>query len=223
MIMKKQIIIWGMMSAAAFTLTNCAQEIDNPAQNQESAGYPFEIVATSADTKTVNDGMSTKWAEGDKINLFHAVCDGTEYKDNGAFTVSDTEEGRFTGNLCETLDVEEEYDWYALYPYSNKVTKPDGDSGYTYIGYSSGLNQTGYDSMASLKGSVCPLYGVLKAWPAASTPALRMNHLSSVVAVNVTNGTDEPLTVNTASLTAEEDLVGSYYIDVTKTPTKSDP
>ena len=71
MIMKKQIISWGMMLAAAFTLTNCAKEIEGPAQEPETNGYPFEIVASAVSTKTVNDGMATKWEENDKINLFH--------------------------------------------------------------------------------------------------------------------------------------------------------
>ena len=215
----KKILSWGLMLAAAFTLTNCAKEITNPDQQSETAGYPFEISASVVDTKTVNDGMSTKWVAGDKINLFHAVCDGTDYKNDGAFTISNVDASKFGGSLCETLDVEEEYDWYAIYPYSDKITTPgERTSGYIYIGYSSGLNQTGYDSMASLKGSVCPLYGVAKYCAAGTTPSIDMYNLASVVAINITNATEEPLTVTTASLTAEEDLVGSYYIDITKTP-----
>lgn len=212
---------------SAFALTNCTQEIENPAQQPESAGYPFEIVASTVDTKTVNDGMHTKWVDGDKINLFHAVTDVTDYKNNGAFTVKDVEAGSFTGNLSETLDVEEEYDWYALYPYSDKITTPGSKTaGYTYIGYSSGLNQAGYNSTASLKGSVCPLYGVAKAVPGSDMPTITMNHLSSVVAINVTNMNEEPLTITTASFTANEDIVGSYYIDITGESvvyTSSDP
>lgn len=215
----KKIFSWGLMLAAAFTLTNCAKEITNPDQQPETAGYPFEISASVVDTKTVNDGMSTKWVAGDKINLFHAVCDGTDYKNDGAFTISNVDASKFGGSLCETLDVEEEYDWYAIYPYSDKITTPgERTSGYIYIGYSSGLNQTGYNSMASLKGSVCPLYGVAKYCAAGTTPSIDMYNLASVVAINITNATEEPLTVTTASLTAEEDLVGSYYIDITKTP-----
>ena len=209
----KKIISWGMMLAAAFTLTNCAKEIENPNENQ-SAGIPFEIVASTADTKTVNDGMHTNWAEGDQINLFHALGDDTEYVNDGAFTVSDVENGVFTGTINVELDPQEEYDWYLMYPYSEKFTTPGAKTaGYTYIGYSSGLNQTGYNSMASLKGSVCPLYGVLKY--GGIKPVVKMQHLSSVVAINVTNKNDEPLIITNASFTATEDIVGSYYIDIT--------
>ena len=203
-----------MMLAAAFTLTNCAKEIDAPVQEPESVGYPFEIVASTVDTKTINDGMSTKWAAGDKLNVFHAVGETTEYVNNGAFEVADLEEGRFTGTLKEQLNPEEEYDWYVLYPYNVKVTTPGAKTeGYTYIGYSTGLNQTGYNSMASLKESVCPLYGIAKY--AGVRPEITMNHLSSIVAINVTNENDEPLTITTASFTATEDIVGSYFIDIT--------
>ena len=213
----KKIISWGMMLAAAFTLANCAKEIDAPVQEPESVGYPFEIIASTVDTKTVNDGMSTKWADGDKINVFHALGETADYVDNGAFTVEDVEEGRFTGTLKEQLNVEEEYDWYVLYPYSSYIKTPGAKTdGYTYIGYSSGLNQSGYDSMASLKGSVCPLYGVLKY--GGVKPVIEMQHLSSIVAIKVTNDTNQALTINTASFTATEDIVGSYFIDITKTP-----
>ena len=204
---------------SAFALTNCTQEIENPAQQPESAGYPFEIVASTVDTKTVNDGMSTKWTEKDSLNVFHAAAGTQSYGTNDKFIVSDLEEGRFKGNLTEKPADGQSYDWYVLYPYSSKVTTPAAEtSSYTYIGHSKGLNQKGYNSMASLKGSVCPLYGVAKSVPASEIPSMTLNHLSSVVAINVTNKNDEPLKVTSASLTAEEEIVGSFYIDFTQTP-----
>ena len=221
MIMKKQIISLGMMLAAAFTLINCTKDIENPDQQPQTTGYPFEITASPVDVKTVNEGMATAWASGDQINLFHAVGGTTDYKNDNAFTLKDAESGKFEGNLEEALDPQKEYDWYALYPYKKEIPTPGQhttQNGYTYIGYSTGLKQTGYNSMASLKGTVCPLYGVLKACPAETTPSIEMKHLSSVVAINVTNANEESLTVETASLTAEEDIVGSYYFDLTTTP-----
>ena len=202
------------MLAATFTLTNCAKEIEGSVQEPESVGYPFEIVASTVDTKTANDGMSTLWVAGDQINVFHALGESTDYVNDGAFTVSDVETGVFTGTIAEELDVEEEYDWYVLYPYNEKVATPGAkEAGFTYIGYSTGLNQTGYNSMASLKGSVCPLYGTAKY--AGVRPEITMNHLSSIIEIKVTNENEEPLTITTASFTATEDIVGSYYIDIT--------
>lgn len=216
MIMKKQIISWGMMLAAAFTLTNCAKEIEGPAQEPETNGYPFEIVASTVDTKTVNDGMATKWVDGDKINLFHAEAGGTEYQNDADFTVADVDAGRFTGKLSSELEAGKKYDWYAIYPYSVQIETPgERENGYIFIGRSNGLNQTGYDSTDALDGSNCPFYGVAKSVDANSIPSIDMKHLTSVVAINVTNTTDTPVTITTASLTATEDIVGSYYIDIT--------
>ncbi len=223
--MKRHFYTLGLMLAATFTLTNCAQEIDNP-NDVPSSGIPFEIVATSAETKTVNDGLNTKWVADDQINIFHAVAETNAYVADGAFTVAeaDVATGRFTGTLSAALESDKVYDWYALYPYSEHVTTPgEHDEGYTYIGHSKGLNQSGYDSMASLKGSVCPLYGIATAVPEGTKPSMTMNHISSIVAINVTNATEEALTVATASLTAEEDIVGSYFIDITKSPVVCTP
>ena len=118
--------------------------------------------------------MATKWEKDDAISLFHTEWEGTEYSSNNEFSI--TEEnlatGKFTGTLTEELA--ESNDWYALYPYNENVKTPGAKtSGYMYIGYSNGLNQTGYDSMASLKGSTCPLYGV------PSINRMSSNHLDS--------------------------------------------
>ena len=103
--MKKQIILLGMMLTAAFTLTSCVQEIDNPVQEPE-AGIPFEITASISETKTVNDGMKTKWEENDRIYLFHAVAGETTYVYDYLFTVDNVESGHSTGTLREDFVVD---------------------------------------------------------------------------------------------------------------------
>ena len=213
--MKKILFSLGVM-LSAFALTNCTQEIENPAQQPESAGYPFEIVASTVDTKTVNDGMSTKWVDGDKINLFHAVTDSTDYKNNGAFTVKDVEAGSFTGNLIETLDVEEEYDWFAFYPYSSYIKTPaNTQNGYMPVGSKSSevQTQTGNNNMTHIAGGNYPIAGRAIAVPASSTPSIKMTHVTSLVEVVVTNKTQNPLTVNEIMFVAPEDIIGTFYID----------
>ena len=212
----KKIISWGMMLAAAFTLTNCAKEIDAPVQEPESVGYPFEIVASTVDTKTVNDGMSTNWKAEDQINLFHAVGETTGYVNNNAFTVSDLAEGRFTGNLASELDPQEEYDWFAFYPYSSFIKTPANTSaGYMTVGSSaSGVQvQKGNGSMSHIAGENYPLVGRAIAVPANSTPKMVMSHVSSLIAVNVKNALEEPLIVESVSFNAPVEIVGTYYIN----------
>ena len=212
--MKKILFSMGVMLASAFALTNCTTEMDQPVQVPSASG-PFEIIANTVDTKTANDGMSTKWVAKDSINVFHSVAGSTEYVNDNYFVVdpNDPESGRFTGNLGESLSADGVYDWYAFYPYTKQKMSPaDVTNGWAYIGHSKGLNQNGYDSMAALKGSVCPLYGVAEAVAGNKLPNLTMQHLSSVVAIEVTNTTDAPLVVNTVSFSAPESIVGSYYM-----------
>jgi hypothetical protein len=208
----KKILSWGLMLAAAFTLTNCAKEITNPDQQPETAGYPFEISASVVDTKTVNDGIKTKWVAGDKINLFHAVCDGTDYKNDGAFTISNVDASKFGGSLCETLDVEEEYDWYAFYPYTSALATPKNTTVEINIG--TDLVQDGYGSMAHLAGEALPLYGKAIAVPGADMPSIAMSQLASVLAVNVTNNTDAAIVVEEVSFVADgNNISGTFYVD----------
>ena len=208
----KKIISWGMMLAAAFTLTNCAKEINNPNEQPESAGYPFEIVASTVDTKTVNDGMSTKWAEGDQINLFHAIGETTDYKNDGAFIIADLEAGVFAGNLSEQLDVEEEYDWYAVYPYNSELTSPKNTTATLTVG--KGLVQDGYGNTSHLAGEMMPLFGKAIASSGAGSPKVAMSHIMSVLAVNVTNNTSEAIQVNEVSFEGDGNyLAGSYNFD----------
>lgn len=210
----------GLMLMTTFALTDCTKEMNQP-QEEIPAGTSFEIVASAVGTRTTNDGVHTDWEAGDTINLFHAPASTTGYVNDNFFTIAeeDLAEGRFKGTLASGLEAGKSYDWYALYPYSGAIKTPGTrDRGYTYVGDSRGLNQYGYDNMSSLCGTVCPLYGIAENVASDKMPQVTMQHLSSVIALKVTNTTDAPLVVETASFTAPEDIVGSYYISFAGEP-----
>lgn len=208
-----------------FALTDCTKEMNQP-QEEIPAGTPFEIVASAVGTRTTNDGIHTDWEAGDAINLFHAPASMTGYVNDKSFTIAEEglAEGRFKGTLTSGLESGKSYDWYAFYPYNSHTQAPtnnDEDSsknGYNFIGHSVGLDQYGYDNMSSLCGTVCPLYGIAENVASDKMPQVTMQHLSSVIALKVTNTTDAPLVVETASFTAPEDIVGSYYISFAGEP-----
>ncbi len=209
--MKKLFIYAGLACAAAFSLSNCSK-IDP--QTPSSEGMPFEIVASTAETKTANNGFKTTWAGGDALNLFHAETNSTEYGTNDQFTIVSGE--NFSGTLTEPLEAGKSYDWYALYPYNEKITTLAAtEGGFTYVGDSRGVIQNGYNSTEHLSGDRCPLYGVAKNVAADESVKVNMHHLTSVVKVVVTNGNETPLTVTSIVLTAPENIVGSYFIDFT--------
>ena len=205
------------MVAAAFTLTNCTQEIDAPVEPSFD-GVPFEIVAKSADTKTANDGLKTVWVEGDALNLFHGELLGTEmtYSNDGEFKFE--ADNTFKGKLTGTLEEGCYYNWYAIYPYSSYITTPaNTGSGYSYFGSRSDKAQTqnGINSMAHIAGKNYPLYGVCKDWEhyAGEPVEIEMTHLTCLLEVNVTNNTAEDLLVSEVSFTAPENIVGTFYVN----------
>ena len=219
--MRKQILTLGAICAAAFTLTNCNKEIAEP-QAPVTGGTDFEIIATTADTKTANNGLNTVWATGDDLTVFHAVAGSTTYGSNDKFTYSGAD-NKFTGKLATGLDASKSYDWYALYPYNKLISDPTGkDEKYTLIGKKNGPDagdtQDGNDSKAHLIGRSCPMYATAKNIQAADVPAFTMKHLTSVVAVTVTNDNNDPLTVNSVSFSAPEGtlIFGSFYINFTE-------
>lgn len=215
--MKKLSLFLGMALAASLSLTNCTEKIEGPIAPATPAGIPFEISADIS-TKTTNNELATQWAEGDAINLFHAVDGEKVYVSDNDFKLDATREGVFTGNLTGKLDASTSYDWYAFYPYSEYNKTPAGVSkdtfGYTKIGDKSQI-QEGNDSKAHLCGDALPLYGVAKGLASDVKPSIAMNNLASVVAVKVKNTTTEPLVVKSVSFTSTEDIVGTYYIDFT--------
>lgn len=213
--MKKQILTVGMICAAAFALTNCDKQSTDPQPATE--GTPFEIIASTVDIKTANDGLKTEWTEKDSLNVFHAVTGTSNYGTNDKFTWTGTD-NKFSGELTEALE-SESYDWYALYPYNSHIETPgERTDGYTYIGHSKGVNQQGNNSTAHLCKTLCPLYGVAKGVDSNTSVNLTLKHLASVVKIVVKNSNDADLTVSSITFTAEEDIVGSYFIDITKSP-----
>lgn len=213
--MKKQIFTLGMMCAAAFALTNCDKQSVEPQRPTE--GTPFEIIASTIDTKTANDGIHTNWVDGDALSVFYFAA-GTTGDDlnngtNNKFTFVTGSGNKFTSE--QEGPTEGRYDWYALYPYGEYLTAPNGTGGYMFIGDSRGVTQDGNNSKTHLSDNRCPLYGVAKGVDANATVNIAMHHLASVVKIVVKNSTDAELTVNKIVFTAEQDIVGQYFFDIT--------
>lgn len=209
--MKKFILSLGLI-AMAFSLTNCVKT-EEITPSVEVKG-DFALYASVS--RTANDGLNTVWVSGDDLGVFHAVTDGTTYTKDGQFTLKDAATGYFLGTLNGTLDPEEEYDWYALYPYSSYISTPANNSaGYSYIGSRSDAKQTqtGNNSMAHIAGSNYPMIGHAYAVPANTSPSLTLTHASSLIEFEVTNKLAEAITISEIQFTASEGIVGTFYIN----------
>lgn len=218
----KKIFYLSLGAAMMLCLTNCAktEEPGNPGivPGPEEQVLDFSLYAATPTLKTVNDGLDTKWASGDAINLFHAAAGQKAYINDGKFSLSseDVVNGLFKGKLSQALAGGGSYDWYAVYPYNSANTTPAGtsasDAAPVKIGDLS-VTQNGNDSQAHLAGEICPLYGVAKAVGSGDVLSIPMRQLTSVAAVKVINTASDPLTVSSISFTSTEDIVGTYFID----------
>ena len=213
--MKRFFAFAGLMTAAAISLTNCqVKEISGEFLPDRT----FTIAAsTDVGTRTTNDGMSTLWEAVDTVNVFYTT-DGTTY--TGAKGTVSAGGGTTRATFDVSGDVPSgEADWYVFFPYNSHMTAPDGSAGYNYIGHSKGITQDGFDNMSALRGNVCPMYGSVEG-KTASEALVSMKHLTSVIEFSITNNTGASFIVNSVTLTASEDIVGTYYIDfVSDTPT----
>ncbi len=211
----KKIFTLGAMLAAIFTLTNCTEEIFTPAQQGNS---PYTIQANSVETKTANEGFSTVWAENDALSVFHAAAGTAEYSGNSKFVLADAANGLFKTDALDGKPAASN-DWYVFYPYNSYLKTPASTSeGYMPVGAQTDgkQTQTGNSSMAHIAGENYPMWGVAKNVSGETLPSVSMTHLASLVEVEVTNASAADFVVSTVSLTAAEDIIGTYYIDFTK-------
>lgn len=192
----KRIFTFGLLAAAAFALTNCAQkESYAPEQGEAQNVVPFELVVKlPAETKTYNDGISTKWSAPDTIKVQFSAKMSSLLSSTFIFDC-EAGDGVFKGHLNSFWgDAFATIGWAdikAYYPHNSN-------------GVPASTEQDGYNSMSHLAGANCPLYAELTAAQVNSlggngfctTDALTLGHTTSVIEVAVKNGTTEAINVN---------------------------
>lgn len=215
-IMKKTMLLMSAVAVAAAALVSCNKEQD--VKIEEPKGIAFEITAGTVDTKTANDDVHTTWVAGDKINLFHAEKDTDSYVSDGTFTAAaDGASVAFSGTLGEALDGEKNYDWYALYPYEDDYGNSPESFDYVTIGSLAGETQVqaGNNSKAHLAGVGYPLWGRRLNIAAATKPAITLNQMTAIIAVNVTNKIASGIKVSQIQFSASSELslIGTFRAD----------
>lgn len=204
-----------------FVLGSCEQ-LDSPKMEEVNDSGNFTVYLSQPQTKTANDGMSTKWVEGDVINVFHAV-DGTEnYVNDNSFTCDNVAANKFSGTLAEELNSDSNYDWYAFYPSINTANGDTPVKFKKYIGrtsmssFAGKVTQTGNNSMAHLAVGKdgFPVVGFVDNVPASEFPTIPMRNVASVICVNVTNTLSEPIVISSVDLVTPKPIVGNFSIEL---------
>ena len=214
--MKKFILSLGLI-AVAFSLTNCSQN-DDFTTTEPTPSVPFELFAPI--TKTINNGVNTLWEEEDKLNVFHAITESSEFVKDNEFTLVDVATGRFQGGLAEALAEEQSYDWYVSYPYSSAAayTKPGVGRSFV-IGNTNTVGQqtqNGNGNMSHLAGNNFPVVGVATNVAASEVPTLTLKNVASCAKFIVKNALSEPITIKSIKFEAPgQHLTGYFFIDFT--------
>lgn len=205
-----------------FVLGSCEQ-LDSPKMEEVNDSGNFTVYLSQPQTKTANDGMSTKWVEGDVINVFHAV-DGTEnYVNDNSYTCDNVAANKFSGTLAEELNSDSNYDWYAFYPSINTANGDTPVKFKKYIGrtsmssFAGKVTQTGNNSMAHLAVGKdgFPVVGFVNNVPASEFPTIPMRNVASVICVNVTNTLSEPIVISSVDLVTPKPIIGNFTIELT--------
>ena len=213
--MKRLFYFWATL-ATVLTLTNCQKEELTNGEHGENASLADKyIIHLSTPTKTANNGLSTVWVKGDKVNVFHAVAGTEDYVNDGAFEYSSGD--AFAGSLGEPLEKGEAYDWYIAYPYREKMKTPKSMS----VSITREQEQSEDGNMGHLCNSLCPLFGKVKGISADQEVKLTMEHLVTVMKIKVTNYEADPCLLETVSFSHHDasnnftPLCGNYLVDLT--------
>ena len=225
----KRILIPGLMLVAALALTNCAEQLETPLQEndivvEETMGalsedcVPYEVFVESAETKTNNQDGRTLWIEDeDEIALFHKKTDG-KYQYHSKFVYAGL--GAFRGNLVDSESLADKNDWYAIYPYNSS-------SAATITAYPVTIGaevqtQTQEGNMYDIAGPNCPLYGIKNGVSRKNAPKFKMSHMFAVIALNIVNeGHGGNIAVKSAGIAAAEEIVGDFDVNILGNPSKN--
>lgn len=212
--MKRIFVAFGLLVAAAFALTNCAQkESYAPVQEDAENVVPFQVIAQPAeDTKTTNDGPLTRWEEGDQIKLsYTSSLTGNVKELATAFTTNG--DGVFTANLDLNLLGGAISGFSATYPFVENGT----------VAIPSSTTQEGYDNSAHLAGANCPLYGEVKftdlEWKnlisqkVVTLPKFEMYQMASVVKVIVKNVSKDVIVIDKVTFGVGPEVKASTVVN----------
>ena len=225
----RRIFILGLtLTMSAFTFNNCAYPDWEPepstgntdGDGTTNPGGPsstaFSVVASIAQTKSeaTAEGVLA-WSEGDQINVFHAVSGENTYTADNAATFD--KDNTFKGMLAKGLKKGYTYDWYVFYPYTEGLSILGNKAQVTIGNVATGAQaQKGNDDKSHVSGEAMPLYGTAMGVDESKTPKTELQHLSSIIEINVINGVSPLLEVSEVKVTAKEAIVGSFTVDFEK-------
>lgn len=195
--------LFTLMAGGAF-ITSCTKEFDTPALSDEDSEV-LTIRFDQSHTKTLNDGNSTVWAEGDALSVFHSTVGGTTFWPSwfGFYGAN-----MFQGTVWRLSSTN---DWYAVYPYQEDNVAADQ----VRLTFPSRQTQTGNDNKAHFSGEQFPMFGKKTGIARDVELSMEMHNLLAAAQFKITNTTDSPIVVKEVELTADTYIAGGFKVDLT--------
>lgn len=230
--MKRITILCLALAMSAFAISNCAYPDWEPEPSKGSsdegngsglvipAVTDFSVYASLAQTKSViTEEGALAWTAGDLINVFHGIAGEAELISDGVVFYNPKSEkpNEFLGKLGKELKKGYTYDWYIFYPYTEDFSIV-GNTGAAIIGSKADKAQiqNGYGNKAHISGDYMPMFGTATGVEEGKTPMAELQHLSSIIELNIASCMPDPVEITEVKVTAGEAIVGAFTFDFIK-------
>ena len=230
--MRRITILCMALAMSAFALTNCAYPDWEPEQSKggsDSGNGPglvipavtdFSVYASIAQTKSVvTEEGGLAWTAGDLINVFHGVSGEAELVSDGVvfFNPRSEKPNEFLGKLGKELKKGYTYDWYIFYPYNEELSIVNNTSA-AIIGSKADKAQiqSVYGDRTHVSGDYMPMFGTATGVEEGKTPNAELQHLSSILELNIASCMPTDVQITEVKVTAGEAIVGEFVFDFIK-------
>ena len=230
--MKRITILCLALAMSAFAISNCAYPDWEPEPSKGGsdegngsglvipAVTDFSVYASLAQTKSViTEEGALAWTAGDLINVFHGIAGEAELISDGVVFYNPKSEkpNEFLGKLGKKLKKGYTYDWYIFYPYTEDFSIV-GNTGAAIIGSKADKAQiqNGYGDKAHISGDYMPMFGTATGVEEGKTPMAELQHLSSIIELNIASCMPDPVEITEVKVTAGEAIIGAFTFDFIK-------
>ena len=230
--MRRITILCMALAMSAFALTNCAYPDWEPEQSKggsDSGNGPglvipavtdFSVYASIAQTRSVvTEEGGLAWTAGDLINVFHGVSGEAELVSDGVvfFNPRSEKPNEFLGKLGKELKKGYTYDWYIFYPYNEGLSIVNNTSA-AIIGSKADKAQiqSVYGDKTHVSGDYMPMFGTVTGVEEGKTPNAELQHLSSILELNIASCMPTDVQITEVKVTAGEAIVGEFVFDFIK-------
>ena len=229
--MRRITILCMALAMSAFAFSSCAYQDWEPEPSKGGsdgngsglvipAVTDFSVYASIAQTKSVvTEEGALAWTAGDLINVFHGVAGEAELVSDGVvfFNPRSEKPNEFLGKLGKELKKGYTYDWYIFYPYNEELSIVN-NTGAAIIGSKADKAQIQavYGDKAHVSGDYMPMFGTATGVEEGKTPNAELQHLSSILELNIASCMPTDVQITEVKVTAGEAIVGEFVFDFIK-------